>query len=458
MLVLDVGSSSARAGIYGGAGTLRPGPVPRVPCAWRTGADGAMEADGDALAEGVLQVIDAAMDTVRQGGIEISAVACATFWHGVMGVDGDGRPVTPLFGWGDARARAAADALRRRTDAAAFHRRTGCFAHESYPAAKLLWLREARGDTFPRAAAWLSIGEHLQARLFGVRRTSPSMASGTGLLDVGRMTWDAEALDAVGLSAHRLPELSDAPLVGLKPELARRWPELASVPWYPALGDGACASLGSGAVGPTRPALTVGTSAAVRVLREDPDAAVPDALWCYRLDARRTVSGRALSNAGVVWAWLRRTLALPPAEGMDAALLAAEPRGLSVVPSLLAERPPLEDAAGSASMTGMTPDTTPVEIARAWLDAVAARLADAVGAVEAEFGPATEVVASGGALRSSAAFRTIIQRAIGRPLRLSPDREETMRGAALIALERLGAIDDALAFAAVEPGDEIPGG
>lgn len=443
VLALDVGSSSVRAQVYDARGVaLGPASLAQVPLRWRTHPPGAMEVDAGALAAAALRALDHAVRAARAARVEITAVALDTFWHGLMGVAADGKPVTPLYAWGDTRAREDAARLRGRVDAGAIHARTGCFVHESYPPAKLLWLRRAAGDSFSRAAGWLSIGEHLGERLFGVRRTSLSMASATGLLDVARCRWDDEMLAAAGIRAGHLPELSDAPMAGLAPGPARRWPELARVPWFPALGDGACATLGSGAARPGAIALTVGTSAAVRILREGPVERVPDGLWLYRLDARRTVAGRALSNAGNVFAWLRRTLRLPRADRLEAQLAAMEsapPHRLRVVPALLGERPPLSGRDEVAAMAGMTMDTSPVELWRAWMEAVAARLADAVAAVEAEYGRADEVVASGGALHASAAFRRTVERALGRPLALRGDGDETARGAALVALERLRA-------------------
>jgi gluconokinase len=443
VLALDVGSSSVRAQVYDARGTaLGPASLARVPVRWRTQPPGAMEADAGALVIASLRALDHAVKAARVAKVEIAAVALDTFWHGLVGVAADGKPVTPLYAWGDTRAREDAARLRERVDAAAVHARTGCFVHESYPAAKLVWLRRAAGDSFSRAACWLSIGEHLGERLFGVRRTSLSMASGTGLLDVARCRWDEEMLAATGIGAALLPELSDEPMAGLAPGLARRWPELAKVPWFPALGDGACATLGSGAGRAGTIALTVGTSAAVRVLREEAVPRVPDGLWLYRLDARRTVAGRALSNAGNGFDWLRRTLRLPRADRLETRLAAMEddpPKRLQVVPALVGERPPLSERAEVAAMVGMTMDTSPVEVWRAWMDAVAARIANAVAAVEAEYGRADEIVASGGALHASAAFRRAVERAVGRPLPLRGEGDETARGAALIALERLGA-------------------
>ncbi len=455
ILALDVGSSSVRAQWVDAAGApLAADVAARAEYAWRVSDGGAMEADADALADLCIRVIDAAVEAGRAAEIEPAAVAVAAFWHGLVGIGADGRAATPLYGWGDGRARAAADELRTRLDEAAVHRRTGCFLHELYPAAKLVWLAGLAGDSLPPASAWAGIGELLMLRLFGELRTSLSMASGTALLDLRQGAWDGEMLDAAGIATDALPPVDDAPFRRLEPEFAARWPELAEVPWFPALGDGACASLGMGAAG-RRVGLTVGTSAAVRVLREG-EPAVPDGLWCYRLDARRTVCGRALSNGGVGFEWLRRTLRLPPPGELEARLAALRPgaHGLTVIPRLLPERPPRDAGPETAMIGGITAATGPVEIARAWLESSAFAMAEALDAVEAAFGPADEVVAGGGALNASPAWRRIVADALGRPLRLSPHDEATLRGAALLALERIGAVDDAVALAAADDGGE----
>lgn len=442
MLALDVGSSSVRAQLYDARGTpLSEGSIAQVPVRWRTHPPGAMEADAGALVRAALTALDRGVKAARAARIPVAAVAIDTFWHGLMGVDAGGKPLTPLHAWGDTRAREDAARLRETVDAGAAHARTGCFVHESYPAPKLVWLRRTQGDTFSRAAGWMGVGEHLGERLFGVRRTSLSMASATGLLDVRTCRWDAEMLAACGISADALPELSDEPLRGMLPEPARRWPEMAGIPWFPALGDGACATVGSGAARPGKLALTVGTSAAVRVLLAGDTPRVPADLWLYRLDERRSVAGRALSNAGNTMAWLRKTLRLPRADRLEAELatLADAPAPpLDVIPALLGERPPLSERGEVARVAQMTMSTTPAEIWRAWLWALAGRIAQAVDAVEREYGRADEIVASGGALHASPAFHGILQRALGRPLALRDDGDETARGAALVALERIG--------------------
>ena len=83
------------------------------------------------------------------------------------------------------------------------------------------------------------------------------------------------------------------------------------MPWFPALGDGACDNIGSGCLTPDRFALMVGTSGAMRAVCEHGSMRIPPGLFCYRVDRRRFVLGGALSNGGEVYHWMKRTLSLP---------------------------------------------------------------------------------------------------------------------------------------------------
>ena len=416
-----------------------------------------MEIPAEELLDVVCRAIDGALEGARAVGAEIEAVAIATFWHSVLGLDASGSPLLPLLSWADARARPALPELALRVDADALHRRTGCFLHPSYPSAKLFWLRRSHPQLFARGALWLGFGEFLPLRLFGEARCSFSMASGMGLLDVRRLCWDEEILETVGLRPADLPPLvdTDAPFRGLAPPFAARWPELARIPWFPALGDGACANVGSGAIGRERVGLTIGTSAAVRVVADE-EAGAPaysPALWRYRLDRKRWVVGAALSNGGNGIASLQRLLGLPPPGSPRQELLERmEPdaHGLTILPFLVGERTPGWQQQTHAAIVGLTHVTPPLELLRAWLEAIAFRLAGAFEALEGTFGAAEHVYAGGGALHASHVWTRILTDVLGRPLVLSAEPETTSRGAALMALEQLGLIPDL--SAAPDPG------
>ncbi|HET8656920.1 MAG TPA: gluconokinase [Longimicrobiaceae bacterium] len=444
VLVLDVGSSSVRAWLYDREGRgVDPGPEARSAYAWRNVPAGAMECDAGALAGRVEAVVDVAVARAREAGMEIAAVACAAFWHSLVGLDERGDPLTPVYGWGDTRAAGTAVALGERMDARAYHARTGCFLHPSYPFVKLVWLRELDAAGFARVAHWVSFPEYLESRLFGVARCSYSMGSGSGLMDVHGLAWDAAALEAAGVREAQMAPLVDAGEAarGLRPEYAARWPGLARTPWFPALGDGACANAGSGAVGAERFGATVGTSAAVRVLWEPAEGVrVPDELWCYRLDGRRWVAGGALSNGGNAVAFLRGFLDLPgePEWEAEIARMPPDSHGLTVLPYLVGERGPGWLTETEAVVAGLRQTTPPQHLLRAWMEAIAYRVAAVTTRLEEVVGRPAEVRASGGALQASPVWTQILADVLGHDVRLSVEREATARGAALVALECLG--------------------
>jgi gluconokinase len=292
------------------------------------------------------------------------------------------------------------------------------------------------------------------------------MASGTGLLDVHSLTWDAEMLDVCGIAPDCLSPLVDlGPPGALSKEYCKRWPALATATWFPALGDGACANVGSGAIGPPRIALTVGTSAAVRVILPRPPGDnwdIPPGLWAYRLDRGRAVLGGALSNGGNLLRWVWETTHTGPEHPAStaAAALPADSTGLTFLPFLAGERSPswYDDATGV--IAGLTLSTLPEHLIRAAMEAVAYRLVDVYDSLAPLAAPEHQIVVSGGAILSNPAWMQIIADSLGHTLTaLPPDDESSARGAALMAavgagiLPDLGAAPDITAGATVYTPD-----
>lgn len=448
ILVLDVGSSSVRVWFYDREGRgVDPGPDAQQEYGWRARPAGAMEYDADRLLRSVAVAVDAALAHAREARMQVAAVGIAAFWHSVMGIDTAGAPLTPVYAWGDTRAAETAIRLRESVDEEALHQRTGCFLHPSYPSVKLAWLRERDPTGFAAVAAWISFPEYLEQQLFGQRRCSFSMAAGSGLLDVHRLEWDPEALAIAGVQPRHLSPLvdSDAPLRGLRPEFAERWPELAGLDWFPALGDGACANLGSGALGAERIGLTIGTSAAIRSLWEPAgEVRLPTGLWCYRLDRRWWVAGSALSNGGNAIAYLRGLLDLPGEREWEARLEWMEPdaHGLTVLPYLVGERGPGWLRQTRAAVLGWTQTTPPEHLLRAWMEAIAYGIARVSQQLERALGTEPLVLASGGAVHASPVWAQILADVMDRTVVLPVEHEATSRGAALVVQERLGWIPD----------------
>jgi gluconokinase len=455
IIALDLGTSSARAALFDGAGRAVSGGFHQVACEPVTTADGGVEHDPAALLEAAATCLDAVTRAARHD--DVQAVAVATFWHGLLGFDASRRPVTPIFTWADSRSAAEAGLLRDALDEDALHARTGCHLHASYWPAKLRWLARDRPADVRRVTRWGSIGEHLELALFGEAATSVSMASGTGLLDQERLRWDGEAVAAAGIEDSALFPLVDRTdgRRGLRAPWATRWPALRGVPWFPAVGDGAASNVGSDCVDRSRIGLNVGTSAALRVVTEVAPRP-PRGLWRYRLDRRRTVLGGATSEGGNVYGWCRDVLRLPDEAAVERALAGrlADDHGLTVLPFLAGERAPGWRADRRAAVTGLSLATGALDIVQAALEAVALRLSLIYALLAPHADDGHLVVASGGAIAQSPGWTRMIADALGRRIHCSREHEATARGAALLALEALGALPD-LAAAAQPLGEVV---
>jgi len=400
VLALDVGSSSTRAGAYDERGRQAAEPARRS----YTSSEGQLDAD---------ELLRAAEAVLAEAG-DADALGISCFWHSLLLLDEHERPLTPVLLWQDRRATPQAEALAERLDAREVHARTGCTFHPSFWPAKLEWLR-AEG-VLARARRAVSFADYLFLRLTGELRTSLSSASGTGLLNLRTRSWDAELLDELDVDEALLPPISDEPAGTI----------------YPPLGDGACSNLGAGCVTPDRAALNIGTSGALRVVRQgDPEP--KDGLFSYFLDERRVVEGGAVSDGGNLYAWAQRTLRLDPPEPRE-----PDGHGLTFLSLLGGERSLGWNPRASGAVTGLTFETDAADLLQAGLEGIAYRIAD----IADRLPDVREVVATGHSLLQSGWWMQVFADALGRPVVVSDVAEGSARGAAVYVLERLGAEAD----------------
>jgi gluconokinase len=443
ILTIDAGTSSVRAQLYDRRGHHVERVASQEPCQLYTTAEGAVEEYPDEMLARIERCVDAALRQAGPLASAISGVASDTLASTILAVDKAGQPITPLITYADTRNTSDATTLRRQLDERAVHERTGCMLRSSYWPARLAWFRRTQPEVWRAAARWLTLGEYLELRLFGQSRVSYSIASWTGLLDRHKLVWDAPLLDALGLTPEHLSPLVDRiePLHGLAAPYAARWPALRDVPWFPAIGDGAAANVGSGCVSHERIALTIGTSGAMRVIVEDVPQ-VPPGLWLYRVDRRRALLGGATSEGGNVYAWMKQTLQLGQPEEVEQALEGMEPdaHGLTVLPLLAGERSPGWAGDVRAAIVGLDLSATPLDILRASLEGVAYRFALIAQSLCNRPGCNHRFIASGGGLLHSPAWMQIFADVLGRPVVASAEAQATSRGTALLALESLGAM------------------
>ena len=439
VLAMDIGSSSTRTALFDEKGRALARTVASREYTVRYRADGAAElaphlllrASRDCLQE----TLHARLSDPSLRKIPIAAVSASAFWHSLLGLDGKGRPLTPVFTWADSRCTSDAAQLRKEFDEREIHAQTGCMLRASFWPAKLRWLRRTDAPLFRRVVHWVSPAEWIFAQLFGAAGSSHSMASATGIYDLRLKRWHARLCAGCGIKVDQLGNLMDTADASVS-----KIPELRDANIFTAIGDGAAGNLGCGADRSGCVAINIGTSAAVRVMESTKGKAakpIPFGLFRYAIDRERTVLGGAVSNAGNLRRWSLRELRLKDSETKALSRRAAATDPLTVLPFWVGERAPTWPENLGGSMVGLTQASDAAEILRATSCAVFYRLGEILDLIEKTIGPAQEIIVSGGVLHSGASLRVLAD-ALGRDLCVSTQAEASLRGAAIYALEKLG--------------------
>lgn len=440
VLTLDVGTSSVRAKLFDAQGQPLTDSTAQIEHGARTTADGGVEFDPLSLCARCLEAIDRMHARARELRLPVVAVALDTFVSNLMAIDSSGQPITPLYTYADTRSASALDVLRTQLDEPSTYRRVGVPIHTAYWPAQLSWLRAAERDMFKAAQRWLTFGDYWLQRLFGRPACTYSAASWTGLLDRFKLCWDAQMLQAIEIDENQLSPLVDSAFhfSGLSSSYATRWPLLKDVAWFPAMGDGVTANVGSGCVDSASAALTIGTTAALRIMLGGTPDKVPHGLWCYRVDGKRSLLGGALSEGGNLYQWLRDVLGLSSVHEDTLAALPPDGHRLTFLPMIAGERSPGWRADARAALTGLSLTTQPAEILLAGLEAVAYRLGLVWQLLLPHAPDCRRIVGSGGGLLASPFWMQTIADVLNQPLIASQEHEASSRGAALLVLEALG--------------------
>lgn len=443
LLALDIGSSSVRAALYDGDANLIPRTSVKITQAFTATPDGGSEMRTDKAIGNVITAVDAVLEKTKRLKGEIVAVASCAFWHSLVGIDVKGNHTPVVLGWADTRSRQYTTILKATFNESEAHNRTGAHFHSSFWPAKLSWLRDEFPAAFSRAAGLLSFSDLLALKFFDEMATSVSMASGTGIFDIRKCAWDKELLRSLKVKSTMLPSVvADDHQFRLNKKYARRWPRLANAKWFPTIGDGAADNIGSGCVTKRKAALMIGTSAAMRVAYTgEPPKKIPDGLWCYRIDRKRVIVGGALSDGGNLYQLIKTRFKLP-ANAEDALRRRApSDDDLIVLPFFFGERSTgyNEDARGA--IIGLNASHDGVDILNAAMEGVAFRLAEIYERLK-KVANIREIFASGGALHASPVWMQIVADTLGQGLIVTDTEESSSRGAVLLALRRLGKIEN----------------
>jgi xylulokinase len=447
ILAVDLGTTGSKAMVFGGGGRIVASATTSYPTSYpRPGwAEQCAE-------DWWLATIEATRRLLGKG-IEprdIAAIGCSGHMMGCLPVDGGGAPLRNSLIHADGRSTAACDVLARAVGDEELYRITGNRIAPQYPLPKIRWLQTEEPEVFARTALFLQAKDHLVFRLTGrLGVTDYSDASLTGLLDIAGKAWCPQLLEAAGVRVSQLPEI--VPAATLVGEVTRQAAQATGLregtPVAMGGGDGACATVGAGALEVGEAYTYAGTTSWISRVSErpliDPERRVFNLL---DLDpAKANVLG-TVQCAGAAYQWFAQELGPDPAAPGESfgpldALAQSAPAGSGKVfflPYLMGERSPIWDVDARGVFFGLSLSHTRAHLTRAVLEGVAYCLRSVCDAIEGQGGRCASLSLIGGMAKGDV-FRRILAAVLGRTLALPCDPEaSTARGAAIAAAVACG--------------------
>ena len=444
---VDIGTTSTKAVLYDQNANV----INKFQQGYRLyrNQDGMAEQDPEEIVQAVLQMIHDAAGLTHEDGNQLTSVSFSCANQSLILLDQDHQPISRVMTWADTRARRQAEALKQSSKAKIIYEKTGTPIHPMSPLIKLMWLQETKPDLIKQAAFYADIKSYLFWRLFGQFRIDISIASCTGLMNLTTQNWDSDILEMLEVSVDQLPEIVDSidQAVGLSPAMADLMGVDAEVPFVYGAFDGALSNLGVGAIQQDTVAITIGTSAAVRVICDHPVIDPHQRLFCYSVNRHLWVIGGPINNGGDVFQWAVEELVEDQIQAKyDVAnqLIDQGPagaHGLLFHPFLGGERAPIWEANARGSFVGLNPLHTRADMLRAVMEGICFNIATVFDAVQAMVGKPKRITATGG-FANSKVWRQMLADVLDCPVNVPKSFESGCLGAVVMAMQSWGELSN----------------
>ncbi len=451
LIGVDVGTTATKAVLYDEHATVL-GHFSKQYALYRN-SQGMAEQDPATIVDAVETTIHDAAAKADLAHGKLLAVAFSSANQSVIMLDKNFRPLSRFITWADTRAIKVARRLKRSPLGRHLYQRTGTPVHPMSPLTKIMWLHRAQPEKVAQTSYYGDLKAYLFHQFFGVFKLDVSVASCTGMMNIHTRDWDERILKLAQVKREQLPTIvaGTTQETGLLKAAQEKMGIPADTPFVYGAFDGALSNLGVGAIKSHEVAITIGTSAGVRVVTDHPMTDPQQRLFCYAVDHNLWVIGGPLNNGGDVFQWAvehlvdegaveneltdRYALANHAIEGVPAGA-----HGLIFHPFLGGERAPLWNANARGSFFGLSELHTRADMLRAVMEGICMNIATVFDAVSDLVGKPLSVTATGGFARSLV-WRQMLADVLDCRVDIPESFESGCLGAITMAMKSLGMVD-----------------
>jgi len=410
LLAVDQGTTGTTALVLDAGGGLRgKGYAPVVS---RYPRPGWVEQDPEDLWQSVLLAVGRALESGGVTARQLLALGVTNQRETTLLWErSSGRPVCPAVVWQCRRTAAICAALRADGLEELVRSRTGLLLDPYFSGPKVKWLLdsdpELRGRAERGELAFGTVDSWLVWNLTGGRAhvTDASNASRTLLLDIDKVAWDSELLEALSVPAGLLPRI--VPSAGVVGETMAQDPIPAGLPVAGIAGDQQAALFGQGCFAPGQAKSTYGTGCFLLMQtgaeRSHPRKGILATIAWQIGDTTSYALEGSVFIAGAAVQWLRDEMGIidTASDTESLARSVSDTGGVTFVPAFVGLGAPYWEPEARGTVVGLTRGSSRAHLARAVLEAIAHQVADVLEAMGAGEGPAlSELRVDGGAAKN----------------------------------------------------------
>ncbi|WP_010283759.1 FGGY-family carbohydrate kinase [Bacillus timonensis] len=374
-------------------------------------------------------------NTVQKSGIpseQIRGIAISGLYGGSgIPLDENMEPVRPCMIWMDRRAENETKWVKDHIGEEKLVEITHNGSDPYYGYTKILWMKHNEPENWKKTKLFLPPNDYVIYKLTGEIAIDYSSAGNIGgIFDMNTRTWSKELMDLMGIPLSMMPEkiMESTDIVGgLTEESAAELGLPVGMPVIASGIDCGAANIGLGVFESGIYAAAIGTSMCAALISDKPVKGKDLIVWPYLYNAKRLsyyFAGGA--TAGAIVKWFRKTLCQFEIEAEkaggrnaydvlneQAANIPVGSEGLIVLPYFMGERSPIWDSDAKGTILGLSLAHTKAHIYRAFLEAVAYSLKNAMEATGENLGE--YILIAGGATKSKL-WRQIFADVTGYPV------------------------------------------
>ena len=393
---------------------------------------------------------------LRESGVnpaEIKALGVSAQGETLILVDRHGKPLRRAIVWLDNRAQTEAEGLGETFGHRTAYEITGQVKLvPTWPASKILWLKQNEPEIFEKAGKFLLIEDYFLYRLTGEYVCEGSLVTSTCYWNFQTRAWWKEMLEELGISEQQLPEYRESgePVGKLRAEIAA---ELGLSPNTIACTgalDQACGAIGVGNIKPGIFSENTGAALAICATINQPILDPGNQMPCHYHGLPGLYMLHTFTSGGIVMRWFRDEFAVMEMQvgktsgmdsynlmGLQASRVVPGCEGLVMLPHLQGAMAPEANPKASGVFYGFTLRHGRSHFIRAIMEAVGFIVRRNIEVIEGLGVSVNEVRALGGGARSRV-WKQIEADIIGRPVLTTTNEEAATLGAAILAGKAVG--------------------